>query len=55
MKFYGLVIWRRTGRVPDLLQLVYLKDGAVIRYVPDEADLLALDPPMPGLGDLPAE
>lgn len=43
MKFYGLVMWRRTGRVPDLLQLVYLKDGTVIRYVPDEADLRALE------------
>lgn len=43
MKFYGLVMWRRTGRVPDLLQLVYLKDGTIVRYEPDEADLLALE------------
>lgn len=43
MKFYGLVHWRTTGRVPDLLQLVYLRDGQVIRCVPDEADLLALE------------
>lgn len=43
MKFYGLVMWRRTGRIPDLLQLVYLKDGTVIRYEPDEGDLLALE------------
>lgn len=43
MKFYGLVMWRRTGRVPDLLQLVYLGDGTVIRYEPDEGDLLALE------------
>lgn len=43
MKFYGLVMWRRTGRVPDLLQLVYLKDGTVIRYEPDEADLRSLE------------
>ena len=43
MKFYGLVMWRRTGRVPDLLQLVYLKDGTIIRYEPDEGDLLALE------------
>ena len=34
---------RRTGRVPDLLQLVYLKDGTIVRYEPDEADLLALE------------
>ncbi|MGN7247153.1 RecB family exonuclease [Janibacter anophelis] len=43
MRFYGLVIWRRTGRVPDLLQLVYLGDGTIIRYEPDEADLLGLE------------
>ena len=43
MKFYGLVIWRLTGRVPDLLQLVYLKDAQVVRYVPDEGDLRALE------------
>jgi putative RecB family exonuclease len=43
MKFYGLVLWRLTGRVPDLLQLVYLKDSQVVRYVPDEDDLRALE------------
>lgn len=43
MKFYGLVMWRRTGRIPDLLQLVYLKDGTVIRHEPDEGELLALE------------
>lgn len=43
MKFYGLVMWRRTGRVPDLLQLVYLGDGTVIRYAPDEGELRALE------------
>lgn len=43
MKFYGLVLWRHTGRVPDLLQLVYLKDGTVIRYEPDEHELMALE------------
>lgn len=43
MKFYGLVMWRRTGRVPDLLQLVYLGDGTVIRYEPGVEELLALE------------
>lgn len=43
MKFYGLVVWRLTGRVPDLLQLVYLGDGQVVRYSPDEADLRGLE------------
>jgi len=41
MKFYGLVIWRLRGRVPRLLQLMYLSGGEVLRYTPDEADLLA--------------
>ncbi|MDQ3628215.1 MAG: PD-(D/E)XK nuclease family protein [Actinomycetota bacterium] len=41
MKFYALVLWRTLGRMPTLLQLVYLGNGEVLRYVPDEADLLA--------------
>src|SRR6476661_1542263 len=43
MKFYGLVLWRTRGQIPALLQLVYLGDGEVVRYVPDERDLLALE------------
>jgi putative RecB family exonuclease len=43
MKFYALVLWRLRGRVPDLLQLIYLGNGEVLRYVPDEADLLATE------------
>lgn len=42
MKFYAYVLWRSTGRVPDLLQLVYLADGQVVRYQPDKHDLQAL-------------
>ncbi|MGI8614676.1 MAG: RecB family exonuclease [Nocardioidaceae bacterium] len=41
MKFYALVLWRTTGRVPTLLQLVYLGNGETLRYQPDEADLRA--------------
>lgn len=41
MKFYALVIWRTRGVVPAMLQLVYLGNGEILRYVPDEADLLA--------------
>ncbi|MFD0690369.1 RecB family exonuclease [Actinomadura fibrosa] len=41
MKFYALVLWRRQGRVPRLLQLMYLGNGEVLRYEPDEADLRA--------------
>ncbi len=43
MKFYALVLWRLRGRVPTLLQLVYLGDGEVLRYAPDERDLLAVE------------
>ncbi len=43
MKFYALVLWRVRGRVPNLLQLMYLGNSEVLRYVPDEADLRATE------------
>lgn len=43
MKFYALVLWRLRGRVPTLLQLVYLGDGEILRYAPDEQDLRATE------------
>jgi putative RecB family exonuclease len=44
MKFYALVIWRLRGVIPRLLQLMYLSgEGEVLRYSPDEADLLATE------------
>lgn len=43
MKFYALVLWRRHGRVPRRLQLVYLGSGDVITYDPDEGELLAVE------------
>lgn len=43
LKFYALVLWRVRGVVPDLLQLVYLGDGRILRYVADEGELLALE------------
>ena len=43
MKFYALVLWRLHGEVPRLLQLVYLGNGEVVRYAPDERDLLAVE------------
>ncbi|TAL22730.1 MAG: recombinase RecB [Frankiales bacterium] len=43
MKFYALVHWRTTGVVPRLLQLMYLGDREVLRYSPDEADLVATE------------
>jgi putative RecB family exonuclease len=41
MKFYALVIWRLRGVIPRMLQLMYVSDGEVLRYSPDEADLRA--------------
>ncbi len=43
MKFYALVIWRTRGVIPAMLQLIYLGNSEVLRYVPDEADLLATE------------
>jgi len=43
MKFYALVMWRLHGTVPRMLQLMYLGNGEVLRYVPDEADLRATE------------
>lgn len=43
MKFYALVIWRTRGLIPAVLQLVYLGNGEIVRYEPDERDLLATE------------
>lgn len=43
MRFYALVIWRMRGVVPSVLQLIYLGNGEILRYEPDEADLLATE------------
>jgi RecB family exonuclease len=43
MKFYALVLWRTTGTIPKLLQLMYLGDREILRYSPDEHDLLAVE------------
>ncbi len=43
MKFYALVLWRTRGVVPTLLQLVYLRDGQILRYEPSENDLIATE------------
>lgn len=43
MRFYALVLWRTRGVVPAMLQLVYLGNGEILRYEPDEDDLLATE------------
>jgi putative RecB family exonuclease len=43
MRFYALAIWRAQGKVPSMLQLMYLGNGEIVRYQPDESDLLATE------------
>jgi putative RecB family exonuclease len=43
MKFYALVLWRARGEIPTMLQLIYLGNGEVLRYRPEERDLLAVE------------
>ncbi len=43
LKFYALVLWRMRGVVPTMLQLVYFANSEVLRYQPDEQDLLATE------------
>jgi putative RecB family exonuclease len=43
MKFYALVLWRTRGVVPAMLQLVYLGSGELLRYRPEERDLVATE------------
>lgn len=51
MKFYALVLWRSRGVVPTMLQLVYLKEGQVLRYQPDQAELEATERKVQALWD----
>lgn len=43
LKFYALVLWRMRGVVPSMLQLIYLGNHEVLRYQPDEQDLVATE------------
>jgi len=43
LRVYALLMWRARGRMPSMLQLIYLADGQVVRLEPDEGDLLALE------------
>jgi len=51
MKFYALTIWRSRGVIPALLQLIYLGNAEILRYEPDEADLLATERKVNALWD----
>ena len=43
MRFYALVVSRLRGRVPAMLQLVYLGDGTLVRHVPDVGEIAATE------------
>jgi putative RecB family exonuclease len=43
LKFYALVMWRVSGTIPAMLQLVYLGDAQILRYRPDESDLVGTE------------
>ncbi|HEX2144495.1 MAG TPA: RecB family exonuclease [Glycomyces sp.] len=43
MKFYALAWWRTRGTVPTLLRLMYLGDGQVLDYSPNESELAAFE------------
>jgi putative RecB family exonuclease len=43
LRFYGLMIWRTRGVIPEVIRLVYLGDSQIVSYQPDEADLLATE------------
>src|SRR4051795_5353935 len=44
LRVYALILWRSRGIVPRMLQLVYLgATSEMVRYEPDEADLLATE------------
>ncbi|PTR45400.1 RecB family exonuclease [Rhodococcus sp. OK270] len=43
MKFYALVLLRTRGIVPAQLRLIYLTDGEILTYAPDEAELLRFE------------
>jgi putative RecB family exonuclease len=43
MKFYALVLLRTRGIVPAQLRLIYLTDGEILTYAPDEAELIRFE------------
>jgi putative RecB family exonuclease len=40
MKFYALILWKRLGKVPKRLQMIFLGDGKVLTQDPTEDDLI---------------
>jgi len=43
MKFYAVALLRSRGVLPTRLRLIYLSDGQLLDYSPDEAELLRFE------------
>src|SRR5690606_8551958 len=43
MRFYALLLLLTRGEVPRLLQVLYLRDGTVLRHSPDRAEIEATE------------
>ncbi len=43
LKFYGLMVYRLRGVVPTRLRLLYLGNGQVLEYSPQESELLGFE------------
>ncbi len=43
LKFYALIMLRSRGVVPAQLRLIYLADGQILTYTPDEEELLRFE------------
>ncbi len=43
MRFYGLVLWRMRGRVPDRLLLIYLGNTETLSVSPTQQELVATE------------
>jgi putative RecB family exonuclease len=41
LRFYALALFHQLGRLPKVLQLMYLSDGVILRLVPEPTDLKA--------------
>jgi putative RecB family exonuclease len=39
LRFYALILWRRDGAIPALVQLLFLKNRDIVREAPTAADL----------------
>ena len=56
LRIYALILWRSRGVVPRMLQLVYLgATSEIVRYEPDEADLLATERKVEAIWDAISE